>query len=597
MPMGKSLLRSLRFMREYRLAVIGAVMAVLAASATELAAPQILRQLVDEGIVLGNTTYIWYASAALVTLALLGGAAGFLQGHLSAKVSHNAAFKMRNEVFSKVQRLSFSYHDRAETGQLITRVTSDVDLVRDFIGGGLIQVISAVLILIGSAVFLISMNLTLAIIALSVFPATLLILYFFVRKLGTMFRRFQQQLARLNTVLQENVAGVRVVRSFANEEFEHSRYQAANQELLNSGLEIRGSIANAFPLLFSVGSFGLAVVVWIGTRQIVEGALTVGELVAFGSYLALMLQPLFVLGFGAQQIARAGAGAQRLFEILDAEIEVQEKADAVHLEKLNGVVVFDNVYLRYPGDDRDILKGVSFSVEANTTVAIVGATGSGKSTLVNLIARYYDVSQGAVQVDGHDVRDLTLSSLRRNIAVVMQEPVLFSGSIRDNIAYGRPNATLDEVETAASLAQSHEFISALPDGYATEIGERGVKLSGGQRQRIAIARALLVDPKILVLDDSSASVDPITERALQESLETLVGGRTTIVIASRLSSVRLADRIVLVDEGQIVDQGTHEELLRRSCLYAEIASTQLAGGSTIDAPAYCELPPTPERES
>lgn len=597
MPMGKSLLRSLRFMREYRLAVIGAVMAVLAASATELAAPQILRQLVDEGIVLGNTTYIWYASAALVTLALLGGAAGFLQGHLSAKVSHNAAFNMRNEVFGKVQRLSFSYHDRAETGQLITRVTSDVDLVRDFIGGGLIQVISAVLILIGSAVFLISMNLTLAIIALSVFPATLLILYFFVRKLGTMFRRFQQQLARLNTVLQENVAGVRVVRSFANEEFEHSRYQAANQELLNSGLEIRRSIANAFPLLFSVGSFGLAVVVWIGTRQIVEGTLTVGELVAFGSYLALMLQPLFVLGFGAQQIARAGAGAQRLFEILDAEIEVQEKADAVHLEKLNGVVVFDNVYLRYPGDDRDILKGVSFSVEANTTVAIVGATGSGKSTLVNLIARYYDVSQGAVHVDGHDVRDLTLSSLRRNIAVVMQEPVLFSGSIRDNIAYGRPNATLDEVETAASLAQAHEFISALPDGYATEIGERGVKLSGGQRQRIAIARALLVDPKILVLDDSSASVDPITERALQESLETLVGGRTTIVIASRLSSVRLADRIVLLDEGQIVDQGTHEELLGRSCLYAEIASTQLAGGSTIDAPAYCELPPTPERES
>jgi len=595
--MGKSLLRSLRFMREYRLAVIGSVMAVLAASAAELAAPQLLRQLIDEGVVAGDVTYIWYGSAALIILALISGAAIFLQGHLSAKVSHNAAFNMRNEVFSKVQRLSFSYHDRAETGQLITRITSDVDLIRDFIGGGLIQAISAVLILLGSAVLLISMNITLAIIALSVFPATLLILYFFVRKLGVMFRGFQQQLARLNTVLQENLAGARVVRSFANEDYEESLYRAANHELLTSGLAIRSSIANAFPLLFSVGSFGLAVVVWVGTRQIIAGTLSVGELVAFSSYLALMLQPLFVLGFGAQQIARAGAGAQRLFEILDAEIEVRERADAIHLDKLNGDVEFDNVYLRYPGDDRDVLKGISFSAAPNTTVAIVGATGSGKSTLINLIARYYDVTQGVVYVDGHDVRDLTLSSLRRNIAVVMQEPVLFSGSIRDNIAYGRPDATFEQVKSAARLAQAHEFISGLADGYATDIGERGVRLSGGQRQRIAIARALLINPRILVLDDSSASVDPITERALQDSLKTLIGSRTTIVIASRLSSVRLADKILLIDEGKIADQGTHNELLARSCLYAEIASTQLAGGSPIDAPAHCTLRPAPERES
>lgn len=576
--MRTALIRSLRFMRAYIAVAVAAVVAVLLAGVADLVAPQILRLVIDRGIRGGDMRQITAYCATLVGVAALGGLATFLQGYWSARASHGAAFDMRDAVFGKLQALSFSYHDRARTGELITRVTSDVDIVRDFVGGGLVQAISAALLLLGAITLLVSMNWRLALVALAAIPATVVVLLVFVRNLGPMFRRFQERLGALNTVLQENVSGIRVVKAFAREDFESTRYKVASDSLLEQGLDVRRAVANSFPLLSFVGSLGLVAVTWYGAVLVVQGSLTVGGLVAFTGYLALMLQPLFIIGFGAQTIARAGASAQRLFEVLDASSEVSEKPDAVELAALEGAVEFDRVSFRYPGDDRDTITDVSFSVEPDTVVALVGATGSGKSTLVSLIPRFYDVTAGTVRVDGADVRDATLDSLRGQIGVVLQDSVLFSGTVRENIAYGRPDASDGEVEAAAEAAQAASFIAELQHGYLTRVGERGVKLSGGQRQRIAIARALLVDPRILIMDDSTSSVDTETEAALRRALDTLMAGRTTFVVAQRLSTVKRADRILLVDAGRVVASGTHEELLASECLYAEIAASQLVGG-------------------
>ena len=373
---------------------------------------------------------------SLVGVAVLGGLATFLQGYLSARASHGAAYDMRNAIFEKLQDLSFSYHDRARTGQLITRVTSDVDLVRDFVGGGLVQAISATILLVGAVILLLTMNWRLALVAFISIPATIFVLVRFVGNLGPTFRTFQQRLAGLNSVLQENIAGVRVVKTFAREPYEAERYRAADEMLLEQGLAVRTTVANAFPLLFSVGTLGVALVTWVGAVQVIHGQLTVGELVAFTSYLMLLLQPLFIIGFGAQGIARAGASAQRLFEILDAVNEVTDRPGAGSLASIDGRVEFADVTLRYPGTTSDTLSDLSFRVEPGTSVALVGATGSGKTSVVNLIPRFYDVSDGAVLIDGMDVRDVTLDSLRSRIGVVMQDSVLFSGTVAENIAYG-----------------------------------------------------------------------------------------------------------------------------------------------------------------
>jgi len=584
------LLRSLKFLRAYRLFAVLGVLAVLASAAADLVSPQILRRIIDEGITGGDTRVIYRGAATLVAIAVAGGLATFLQGYFTARASHGSAFEMRDAIFDKLQRLGFAYHDQAQTGQLITRVTSDVDQVRDFLGGGLVQIVSASVMLSGAVILLLRMNVALALLSFAVIPATVTVLVIFVRRLGPTFKVSQQRLAALNTVLQENVAGARVVRAFAREEYETSRYDTANQSLLEQGLKVRRTVANAFPLMFSIGTIGVALVTWIGARQIVAGALTVGELVAFTSYLFLLLQPLFVLGFGAQQIARAGASADRLFEILDAPIELAERPDAITVPRLSGAIEFHDVHLRYPGSDHEVLSGVDARITARTMVAIVGSTGSGKTSLVNLIPRFYDVTSGSVTVDGIDVRDTRLVALRGQIGFVMQDSVLFSGTVRENIAYGRPDASDEDIEAAARDAMADGFVRALPDGYDTRVGERGVKLSGGQRQRIAIARALLIDPAILVMDDSTSSVDSTTEAAIRSRLETLMGGRTTIVIAQRLATAKRADLVLVMDSGRILDSGTHEVLLERSCLYAEIAASQLIGGGTLEAPISCALP-------
>ncbi len=545
--------------------------------------PQLIAYAIDSGIAPRSLNVILLAVGGLVAAALVRGLFQFLQGYLAERASQGVAYDLRNDLFAKIERLGFSYYDRVETGQLVTRLTSDVEQIRTFVGSGVVQLAAAAVMLVGTTVLLFSLDWRLALVALSIVPVIFVLLLRFVRKIGPLFRGVQQTLGRLNSALQEDLAGIRVIRTFAREDYESSRFRSVNDELLEKNLTTVRTFSNNFPFIFLLANLGTLAIILFGGLQVIGGSLSIGELVAFNTYLGFLLFPILTIGFLAAGISRAGASAGRVFEVLDAPLEVQDAPDAVPLPPIHCRVEFDDVSFRYPGDEREVLHDISFCAEPGQTVAILGTTGSGKSTLVNLLPRFYDVNGGSVRLDYYDVRDVTLASLRSQIGIVLQSPLLFSGSVRDNIAYGRPDATREEVEAAAQAARADEFIRALPDGYDTVIGERGVGLSGGQRQRIAIARALLIDPRLLILDDSTSAVDAKTEAVIQESLDQLMreSHRTVFVIAQRVSTVRDADLILVLDEGIIAARGTHEELLRDSELYNEILGSQILAGETV----------------
>ena len=569
--------RALWYLRSYKGEAFAAFVALVLSSVASLVTPQLIAYAIDSGIAPRSLNVILLAVGGLVTAALLRGLFQFLQGYLAERVSQSVAYDLRNDLFAKVERLGFSYYDRVETGQLVTRLTSDVEQIRTFVGSGVVQLAAAAVMLIGTTVLLFSLDWRLALVALSTVPVIFLLLLRFVRRIGPLFRGVQQTLGRLNSILQEDLAGIRVIRTFAREDYESSRFRSVNDELLEKNLTTVRTFSNNFPFVFLLANLGTLAIILFGGLQVIGGSLSIGELVAFNTYLGFLLFPILTIGFLAAAISRAGASAGRIFEVLDAPLEVQDAPEAMPLPPVRCRVEVDDVSFRYPGDEREILHDVSFCAEPGQTVAILGTTGSGKSTLVNLLPRFYDVTGGSVRLDGYDVRDVTLASLRSQIGIVMQSPLLFSGSVRDNIAYGRPEAKGEEIEAAARAARADEFIRALPDGYDTVVGERGVGLSGGQRQRIAIARALLIDPRLLILDDSTSAVDAETEAVIKESLDQLMreGHRTVFVIAQRVSTVRDADLILVLDEGTIAARGTHEELLRDSELYHEILGSQL----------------------
>jgi ATP-binding cassette subfamily B multidrug efflux pump len=570
-----SLGRALGYLRPYWRAATVALVSLLLVTATTLITPQFVRVLIDRGIIPGQWSWIALAAAGLLAAALVRGVFNFLQGYLSERASQGVAFDLRNVIYERIQTLSFSYHDTAQTGQLMTRMTSDVENVRAFVGQGFLTFVSASLTLIGTALVLFATDWLLALVALAVVPVIFAIMALFVTRVVPRFRLIQQKIGLLNTVLQENLAGLAVIKAFAREPFERSRYERANRDLLDENLSVVRALAASFPSVFLVANLGTLAVIWVGGEQVIGGRLTLGTLVAFNTYLAFLLMPILQLGFIVASVSRAGVSAQRVFEVMDTESEVHDRPGAATLDRVAGRVDFDHVTFRYAGETSAVLDDVSFTVEPGETIAILGTTGSGKSTILNLIPRFYDVTAGAVRIDGCDVRDLLLASLRCHVGVVLQESVLFGGTIRENIAYGRPDAPLERVVAAARAAQADDFIAELPEGYDTIVGERGVTLSGGQRQRISIARTLLLDPKILLLDDATSSVDAETESRLQLALRQLMAGRTSFIIAQRLSTVRLADRILIVDQGRLAAQGTHAQLAEDSCLYAEIVASQL----------------------
>jgi ATP-binding cassette subfamily B multidrug efflux pump len=573
--MDRTLFRAFSYLKPHWKTAAGGFISLILMTGGTLAGPLVLRYIIDRGISGRSSRAIVIGAVLLVAVAVFRGLFQFLQGYLAERTAQNVAFDMRNDIFGKLQSLSFSYYDRSQTGQLMTRLTSDVDIVRQIFGQAILQAVNGILTLIGVATILVVLNWGLALVALATIPLIVGVLGRFMSGLRPRFLAVQAKLSALNTVLQENIAGIRVVQSFAREPYEIARYEVVNTDLRDQNVSVFRAISTAFPLLFFVSNLGSVAVVWVGGALVIGRSLSIGTLVAFNTYLIFLTMPLLMLGFIATGISRATASSHRIYEVLDAESEVREKPGARDLPPVKGRVELDHVRFRYVGSENDVLHDVSLVAEPGDTIALVGTTGSGKSSVISLIPRFYDVREGRVLIDGHDVRDVTLDSLRRQVGIVLQETTLFSGTIRDNIAFGLPNASLARIEAAARAAQISDFIEGLPERYDTPIGERGIGLSGGQQQRIAIARTLLLDPKVLILDDSTSSVDAETESRILHQLDQLMEGRTSFVIAQRISTVMRAKTILVLDAGEIVARGTHDEVLATSALYGEIVDSQL----------------------
>ncbi|MCX8024189.1 MAG: ABC transporter ATP-binding protein/permease [Thermanaerothrix sp.] len=520
------------------------------------------------------------AAAAILLFAVVRGLFAFLQSYWAERNSQAVAFDLRNELYAKIQRLSFSYHDRQQTGQLMVRATDDVEKLRLFLGQGLLQLVGAIILLAGTLILLFSTNPGLALTTLWILPVALILFAVFSRISRPMFTRVQQRLSELNTILQENLAGIKVIKAFVREREEQAKFRAAADRLMNQQIAIARLFTFLFPFAFLIANLGQATILYAGGQRIIQGLLTLGEWQEFSLYLVFLFLPIAQFGFIINQFSMASASAVRIFEILDAQSEVVEKPNAIVLPPIQGHVKFENVSFRYFGSGEPVLKNVSFEVQPGQTVALLGATGSGKTTIINLIPRFYDPTEGRILIDGYDIRDVTLHSLRSQIGIVLQETTLFSGTIRENIAFGKPDATMDEIIAAAKAAAAHDFIMAFPQGYDTLVGERGTTLSGGQKQRIALARALLLNPRILILDEATSNVDVATEAQIQAALQELMKGRTSFVIAQRISTVMNADLILVLEKGQIVAQGRHEDLLEESEIYAEIYSSQLLDDET-----------------
>jgi ATP-binding cassette, subfamily B, multidrug efflux pump len=519
----------------------------------------------------------WLINAALIIVlfAAIRGLFSFVQTYMAETTSQGVAFDFRNEIFSKLQHLSFSYYDRNQTGQLMIRATDDVEKVRLFIAQGLVLTAQAFLLLIATLIILFLSNWRLTLAIVPIMPLALILFMVFGSLVQPLFGEVQKRLSQLNTILQEALAGIKIVKAFNRESYEQKRFNHSADDLFDQQMRIQRVFAILFPIIFTLAQVGMAVILYFGGSQIANGTLTMGQYQEFNLYLIYIFFPLAQLGFIISMMAQASASATRIFEILDAKSDVENKANARKMPAIQGNVEFKNVSFRYFESSDNVLSNVSFEVESGETIALLGATGSGKTSIINLIPRFYDTREGSIVIDGQDVRNVTLESLRSQIGIVLQETNLFGGSIRDNIAFGRPDASLEEVQEAAKAAAAHDFISELPEGYDTPVGERGTTLSGGQKQRIAIARALILNPKLLILDDSTSSVDLVTEYEIQKALDKLMEGRTSFVIAQRISTVVNADKIIVLEKGQVHAIGKHEELMENSYIYADIYNSQL----------------------
>jgi ATP-binding cassette subfamily B protein len=576
--MKNPMMRILSYLRPYWKPAALSVMMLSVSVIAELQIPRLLQSIIDMGIPNKDLYLIGTTAVLMVVIAFLDAGMAIGNTFLSVRAAQGFAADVRSAIFRRIQSFSFGNLDKFQTGQLIIRLTSDVNIIQMMVMMGLRMFIRAPLMIVGSVLLMYSINAKLADIILLIMPFTLILSGVFVWKGQPMFMKVQTKLDKLNSVLQENLSGVRVVKAFVRQKHESERFEVANVDLMNQGISVNRFMMFLMPALFVMINLGVLAVLYFGGLQVIQGTFTVGEILAFSNYLLSSMFPLIFLSIMASQISAAVASGNRIYEVLDSEPMVQNKSDAKPLSDVTGRVAFEGVSFSYMKGGEPVLNNISFSADPGQVVALLGATGSGKSTLINLIPRFYDANSGSVTVDGTDVREVTIESLRTHIGIALQEPVLFSGSIRDNIRYGKPGATDDEVIEAAKAAQAHDFITSLPKGYDTEVGERGVGLSGGQKQRVSIARAILVKPKILILDDSTSSVDVETEALIQEALETVMKGRTSFIIAQRISSVLKADKILVLDRGKIVAEGHHKELMETSSIYREIFDSQLGGG-------------------
>lgn len=600
-----SLKRTIPFARPYRWVLFFLVITVILPVAMELIVPRMLRIVIDEGIQKKELAAVIRGSAFMLAGAVVGALATLGQGVCRARISQGLAYDMRNHMFAHIQTFSFANLDHMQTGQLMTRLASDVDLVRMFASSGLALLLRALLMIMGSVVLMLLTDWQLTLIMLALLLLAAVLIRGLLGVARPLFTLVQKELAVLNTVVQENLSGVQVVKAFVRERFEVESFGQINDDYTLASIKVGRILAVTLPALTVLTNLGLVAVIWFGGLSVTGGRFSLGELVAFNNYLLIGMAPLLLLGNILTMVSRAEASAERIWEVLDTVPSIQPVKDPHRASRLKGQVAFKEVSYRYddgfqdqrsgdghfrtvvdkgapnssqPEGGRRVLRGISFVIEPGQRLALLGATGSGKSTLLNLIPRFYDVSRGCVEIDGVDVRQWDLEALRRGIGTVLQQTTLFSGTVRENIAYGRPQASIDDVVAAAKAAQAHAFITAMPQGYKSLVEERGANLSGGQKQRIAIARALLISPAILILDDSTSAVDVATEAEIQEAIERVMKGRTTIIVAQRIQSLLSADQIIVLDDGRVAAQGTHEQLLATSPIYQEIYHSQLGNG-------------------
>jgi ATP-binding cassette subfamily B protein len=580
------LLRLIPYLKNYKMQLTLAWIAMMAAAVFVMVSPILIRFAIDFGLdpqsdsanhlksLDGNSKLLIFGSLALVVFAIGRGLAQFGQQYLGETVGQSVAYDIRNEIYDNLQRLSYAYHDKVQTGQIMSRATQDVENIRMFVNMGALRLAFITIMLLISVVGMFWINWQLALVSVASLPFLAWRSYITSAKLRPVWMEIQQNQAEMTQVAEEGLTGIRVVKAFAQEPFESQKFAAAAKKQADLSYYSARVQAGNQPMLQGLSAAQVAVTVGVGAYFISEGKISVGDLALFTLWLNTLQLPVRSVGFIINIVARCISSAERVFELIDAQSAVQEKPDAVVLQNSKGHVVFDNVSFGYDNLSA-VLSGVDIDATPGKVIALLGPTGSGKSTVVNLIPRFYDVTEGSITIDGTDVRDVTLDSLRKNIGIVQQDVFLFIGTIRDNIAYGRPEATQEDIEAAAKAARIHDFIVSLPYGYDEWVGERGVTLSGGQKQRIAIARTLLLDPKILIFDDSTASVDSQTEFLIQQALNELMKGRTTFVIAQRLRTVMRADEILVLQNGRVVQRGKHTELLEQEGLYRRIFDLEL----------------------
>ena len=584
----RSLRRMFGFVKPYRVQAIIALILLLGMVAADLLIPRLTQRIIDRGIAAQNMHVIATTALVMVGVAFLSALFSIGNTILAVRVAQNFAADVRSSVVHKVQTFSFGNLDRLRTGKLLVRTTSDVNMVQSIVAMSLRLLTRGPTWIAGSIVMLVLTSRQLSIVMACFLPFIVVIILLFMHKAQPLFLSVQRALDRLNGVLQENLAGVRLIKAFVRVGHENERFNEANTELMVENISVMELMALLTPTMLLIVNLGVVAAIWLGGRSVINGTLTVGELIASVNYMNFALFPILMLAGMIGPLAAADASSARILEVLDAEADVKEKKDARSLEDVEGRVEFENVSFSYSRDGNDpVLKGINLVAEPGETLAILGATGAGKSSLIHLIPRFYDVSAGRVTIDGVDVRDIKLHSLRTHIGLALQEAILFGGTIRDNIRYGRPQASEEEIIAAAMAAQAHAFITAFPEGYDTRVGERGVTLSGGEKQRIAIARALLVRPKILILDDSTSAVDVETEALLQDALDSLIAqsqhNTTRLIVAQRISTVLLADKIIVLDRGEVAAIGTHADLLATSPIYQEIYRSQLGDGGAAHA--------------